>query len=258
MEISKAFFIGYVFYFWFFDLILIYMRHLICTLSVFFLFTVNSFAQTAKQNTGWFLFLNSTRLNEKWGLHLDVQLRSADQWDGVRNTLVRPGITYFINKSSNATVGYLHVNTYFKQDGASNNTLTEHRIWEQYIFAHKIKPVFVQHRFRLEQRFIETTGNDIFSQRLRYFFRAVLPVLETKAAFAKGPFVALQNELFFNIQNKAKLNGEVFDQNRAYGAVGYRFSKKVDLEAGYLNQFVNGAVSNTMNNALQIAVYTRF
>lgn len=204
------------------------------------------------------MFLNSTRLNEKWGLHLDVQVRSADQWDGVRNSLVRPGATYFINKSSNATVGYLHVNTYLKQDGASNNTLTEHRIWEQYIFAHRIKPIYAQHRFRLEQRFIETAGDDVFSQRLRYFFRFVLPILDTKETFAKGPFVAMQNELFFNIQNKDKLNGKLFDQNRAYGAVGYRFSKSFDLEAGYLNQFVNGAASNTMNNVVQLAVYTRF
>lgn len=204
------------------------------------------------------MFLNSTRLNDKWGLHLDVQLRSADDWDGVRNFLFRPGATYYINKNSNATVGYLLTNTFLKQVGTSDNTLTEHRIWEQYIFTHKIKPVFAQHRFRLEQRFMEAAGDDIFSQRFRYFFRFVLPLLDTKKTFAKGPFVAMQNELFFNIQNKDKLNGKLFDQNRAYGAVGYRFNKSFDLEAGYLNQFVNGRTSNTMNNVVQFAVYTRF
>lgn len=234
------------------------MKRFICTFFLFFLIVLNGFSQTAKQSSGWLMFLNSTRLNDKWGLHLDVQLRTADQWDGVRNFLFRPGATYYINKNSNATVGYLLTNTYLKNDGISDNTLTEHRIWEQYIFTHKIKPVYAQHRFRLEQRFMETAEDDVFSQRFRYFFRFMLPLTNTKENFTKGPFVALQNELFFNIQNKDKLNGKFFDQNRAYGAVGYRFSKSSDLEAGYLNQFVNGRAGNTMNNVVQIAFYTRF
>lgn len=204
------------------------------------------------------MFLNSTRFNEKWGLHLDVQLRTADNWDGVRNFLFRPGATYYINKNSNATLGYLLTNTFLKQDGAQDNTLTEHRIWEQYILTHRIKPVYAQHRFRLEQRFMETAGGDVFSQRFRYFFRAIVPVLVATEQFVEGPFVALQNELFFNIQNKEQLNGKLFDQNRAYLAAGYRFSKSFDVEIGYLNQFIDGRSVNTTNNAIQLALYTRF
>lgn len=220
--------------------------------------TLNTFSQTVQQNSGWLFILNSTKFNDKWGAHLDVQLRSADNWDGVRNFLFRPGVTYFINKSSNATLGYLLANTYLKSDGLADNTQTEHRIWEQYILTHKIEALNVQHRFRLEQRFIETNQGDVFAQRLRYFFRFVLPVCSKQETFTKGPFVALQNELFFNVQNKGKLNNHFFDQNRAYGALGYRFSKNFDLEAGYLNQAIKGAVNNTMNNVVQLAVYTRF
>lgn len=204
------------------------------------------------------MLLNGTKFNDKWGMHLDLQLRTANDWDGVRNVLFRPGLTYYINKNSNATAGYLLTNTYVKQDGAANNTLTEHRIWEQYIYTHRIKSVYAQHRFRLEQRFMETAGGDVFSQRFRYFFRAILPISGLKESFVEGPFVALQNELFFNIQNKDQLNGKLFDQNRAYGAVGYRFSKSFDIEAGYLNQYLKGRSNNTTNHAVQLAFYTRF
>lgn len=233
------------------------MKHLTFTFLLS-LFVLNGFSQNVNQNSGWFLFLNSTKLNDKWGLHLDVQLRTADDWDGVRNFLFRPGVTYYINKNSNATLGYLLTNTYLKSGGAANSTLTEHRIWEQYIYTHRIKPIYAQHRFRLEQRFAETAGGEVFSQRLRYFVRFVLPLTDTKTPFVEGPFVALQNELFFNVQNKDKLNGKLFDQNRAYGAAGYRFSKRFDIEAGYLNQFINGRSANTNNNAIQLALYTRF
>jgi hypothetical protein len=233
------------------------MKHLSFTFLLS-LFVLNSFSQNITQNSGWLMFLNGTKFNDKWGMHLDLQLRTANEWDGIRNVLFRPGVTYFINKNSNATAGYLFTNTYLKQDGAANNTLTEHRIWEQYIYTHRIKPVYAQHRFRLEQRFMETAGGDVFSQRFRYFFRAIFPVLSAKESFAAGPFVALQNELFFNVQNKDQLNGKLFDQNRAYGAGGYRFSKSFDIEVGYLNQYLEGRSNNTTNHAVQLAFYTRF
>lgn len=236
----------------------IFMKLFISTFLLASFLTLNAFSQTVQQNSGWLFILNSTKFNDKWGAHLDVQLRSADRWDGLRNFLLRPGVTYYINKNSNATLGYLLANTYLKSDGLANNTLTEHRIWEQYVLMHKIQALNVQHRFRLEQRFLEINQEDVFAQRLRYFFRFVLPVGHKQEAFTKGPFVALQNELFFNVQNKSKLNNNFFDQNRAYGAVGYRFSKSFDLEAGYMNQALKGTTNNTMNNIVQLAVYTRF
>jgi hypothetical protein len=68
----------------------------------------------------------------------------------------------------------------------------------------------------------------------------------------------LQNEVFGNIQNNAKVNNHVFDQNRAYVALGYRFSKRMDIEAGYLNQYVQQTQAHTINHIAQVALYTRF
>jgi len=81
---------------------------------------------------------------------------------------------------------------------------------------------------------------------------------KTEQAFTKGTFFALQNEVFLNIQNKEFINNSWFDQNRLYIAAGYRFSKKVDIEAGYLRQSINGRAINTVNNVAQLALYTRF
>jgi hypothetical protein len=216
-------------------------------------------AQTQIQNSGWLFILNSTKFSEKWGLHLDLQARSADNWGYLRNVLVRPGITYYINSKNNATVGYLLATTKTEMIGSSPINTEEHRIWEQYIFTHKLKSSFVTHRGRLEQRFIEQlNGDEIFAQRFRYFVRLLQPLQGKVDVFSKGPFVALQNEVFLNIQNKDLLNNSVFDQNRLYIAGGYRFSKKVDLEVGYLNQYSNGRTTNTSNRVAQLALYTRF
>lgn len=231
-------------------------------------FASSLYAQTVNQNTGWFMFLNSTKFNDKWGMHFDLQVRSDNNWNRVRNILVRPGVTYYINKNSNATLGYLYTPTLLGTkinyiDAAGNSltksSLTEQRIWQQYIYNHQPwKGAALSHRFRLEQRFIERQTDDLFSQRFRYFFRLVQPLQKQEGAFTKGMFAALQNELFFNVQNKEQLNGSLFDQNRAYLAVGYRVSKSFDIEAGYLNQAIKGANANTVNNVAQLALYTRF
>ena len=243
----------------------------IILVAFFCVITCSLFAQTLNQNTGWFMFVNSTKFNDKWGMHFDLQVRSEDDWQRVKNVLIRPGITYYINKNSNATLGYLYTTNRtlawpYPQEaimpavwGPILTTLKEHRIWQQYIYNQQPwKGAALSHRFRLEQRFIERQNDDLFSQRFRYFFRLIQPLQKQESSFAKGAFIALQNELFFNIQHKDELNGSAFDQNRAYLAAGYRFSKKVDIEAGYLNQAINGKTNNTINNVLQLAVYTRF
>jgi hypothetical protein len=216
-------------------------------------------AQTDQQNTGWFMFVNSTKINKKWATHLDLQYRTSDNWAHKRNLMFRPGLTYLISNKHEVTLGYLLNESYTYPEAAADYQLTEHRIWEQYVFKHKIKTVAASHRFRLEQRFIgRHNADELFSQRLRYFFRFIVPLQKEAKTFEKGVFVALQNEVFVNLQNNKKLNDSYFDQNRAYGALGYRVSKKFDVEAGYMNQAVKGLARNTSNNIIQLALYTRF
>lgn len=228
------------------------MRRILLLVAITILSVQLLSAQTKQENSGWLFLLNSTKFNEKWGMHLDVQVRSTDNWGAVKNVLFRPGITYFIDKQQNVTAGYLLAST-----DLGTTTLIEQRIWEQYILTHKINSVFTAHRFRLEQRFLDQP-NDNFAQRLRYFIRLIKPLQKAEKAFNKGVFLALQNEVFLNIQNKERINNNVFDQNRLYLAGGYRFSKKMDLEVGYLNQAIKGTSRNTVNNIVQLALYTRF
>jgi len=234
------------------------MRKILLLAMISFIALGKLSAQTQYQNSGWFFFLNNTKFNKKWGLQFDAQIRSADDWGYVRNTLIRPALQYFINDKHNVALGYLWQTTDLRLVGTSKNLFNEHRIFEQYIYTHRLKSIFASHRFRVEQRFIERANEEVFSQRFRYFFRLVQPLQKTAASFDKGVFVALQNEVFLNFQNKEKINNSVFDQNRLYLAGGYRFSKKVDLEVGYMNQAVKNFTNHTNNSIVQLAVYTRF
>ena len=206
----------------------------------------------------WYAWFNNVKFNEKWGITNDIQFRAGKNWKENSMFLIRPGINYYVSNTQTASAGYATtILTSSLSEGQPR--LTEHRIWEQYIITGKIAKIPVQHRFRLEQRFLQRSNEDVFSQRVRYFIRGIIPLSTSlKNPFTAGPFMAIQNELFFNIQNKDKLNGSLFDQNRAYLALGYRFSPKYDIELGYMNQFLKRITSpNQFTHIAQIAFYTR-
>lgn len=228
-------------------------------------------AQT--QLTGWLADFNTFKINTRLSIHSDFQLRSSDQLEHVQTLLLRAGLNYHANKKLVLTGGYAYIHNRRIIAGKSGYA-PEHRIWEQLLFTHPLsigsgihaKKGTLAHRLRLEQRFIikselrngewQNDGN-LYANRLRYFIRDVTPLIPWSAN-GKAPFLALQNEVFVNIGDKSAVNGEFFDQNRAYIALGYRFHKKFDAEMGYMNQYINGrGKAFTNNHIVQVATYVR-
>ncbi len=236
------------------------MKKIILILITFFAIS-DTKAQTNKEATGWFFWLNNQKLSKNWSIHFDGQFRSANEFDYLRTTIIRPGITYKLSQSTDATLGYALILTNYQNLPANAyKPDPEHRIWEQIFYKLPLsKKLILNNRFRLEQRFINTSSNTaLFSQRFRYFARVIIPLRKVENKFNKGWFAGLQNEVFVNLQNKSRLNNSFFDQNRAYASLGYRLNSKIDIDAGYLSQTVKGLNSNTQNNVIQLGLYTKF
>ncbi|HEY2648169.1 MAG TPA: DUF2490 domain-containing protein [Puia sp.] len=228
-------------------------------------------AQTVDHFSGWSAVFSTTRLNSKFSLHLEAQVRSNNEWKEVQTVILRTGLNYNIKPGQIITVGYAYIAHHRTRDSV-RGWGPEQRIWEQFIlnkaFSINDHLITIQNRFRLEQRWISrstvkddqlVTDGYIFSQRIRYFARAIYPFSPTsQKVFSKGSYFSLQDELFFNLGNTSDVNGKFFDQNRAYTSIGYRFSSKYDLEIGYMNQIVSGRDNlKTINNILQFAAYLR-
>lgn len=236
------------------------------TLIAFLVFVSGIFSANAQtQFTGWLASFNTYKTGKKTSIHLDVQWRSTDELKQMQTLLLRPGINFHLTKQLTLTAGYAFI-TNKRTINAVTDFIPEHRIWQQLLYTHKWKNIFVAHRFRVEQRFIAKTiitNNEIETDgyvvagRIRYFIRNIVP-LKKQEAFKKGMFAALQNEIFINAGGLKYVNGETFDQNRLYIAMGYRINPKTDLDIGYLNQYINGRGRTSVNNhAIQLAGYLR-
>lgn len=221
------------------------------------LITQQSVAQEQVFNS-WFAWFNNVKFTDKWGMNNDIQFRAGNDWSSNSSLLIRPGLNYYVSERHTAALGYAVALTTHEL-GSNTRRLTEHRLWQQYIIGGTLLGIPIQHRFRLEQRFLRRPEETVFAQRARYFIRGLVPLCSpSDLPFRRGVFASLQNELFFNIHNQKAINGNWFDQNRAYASMGFRFSEKYDVETGYMNQYlVRKGVLNTMTHVWQIAIYTR-
>ena len=83
----------------------------------------------------------------------------------------------------------------------------------------------MQHRFRLEERFLENE----FKLRARYFLAANVPLGENFMK-EKSTYLSLYNEIFVVPEER------IFDRNRIYAALGYVLNKNTRIEVGYMDQ----------------------
>ncbi|HEY4108389.1 DUF2490 domain-containing protein [Puia sp.] len=232
-------------------------------LIILLIFAFTGQANSQTQFMGWLSTFQNYKVNNKFGFYFDGQWRSTAQVQQMNTLLLRPGINIYLSPVFTATAGYAFIPQQRISAGVTGY-LPEHRVWEQVVFTHKVKahhrPVAtVAHRVRLEQRFIprhHAEGNSLVKDghrsagRLRYFTRGVVPLGSRRD---RGMFAAVQNEIFFHTAN-----GGSFDQNRAYVAAGYKMNAALDLEMGYLNQYISaGGGASTNNHILQVATYIR-
>ena len=193
----------------------------------------------------WLLYFGNKKINDNWNWHHEVQYRNFNFIGDTEQLLLRTGIGYNLTEKNNNFLlgyGFIYSEPYIGNTDNKTN-FNEHRIYQQFITRQSFGRLSLQHRYRFEQRFIE----DDFRLRLRYFLGVNL-ALNQKQMQDKTFYISLYNELFLNTQ------GIYFDRNRFYSGIGYRFSKTVRSEIGFLNQ----KLFTTSRNQLNIITFVNF
>lgn len=228
-------------------------KHLLLV-SVFLILISNSIAQT-KETGGWLFLSHTQKISTKFDLLADVQLRTADQYTYWKNLLSRTAINYNLSEKHSAALGYAYLGEWEKSDEGKEYT-REHRIYQQYQYAFKHKKKEFTLRGRFEQRFIKEETVK-FSQRARVFASIQAPLIANED-FSRGLYIKFQDELFLNVQHKNRVNGSLLDQNRPYGALGFRASDKLDFELGYLRLLQRETDEDITRQIIQVMISTSF
>ena len=206
------------------------------TLILLLCLSIQSFAQVEAGKTGaWYMYFYDAQFKDsKFGIQGDVQYRNWNLGGDLEQLLLRSGFTYRpTGVNAKFTLGYAHITS--GAFGESNETSAESRIYQEALIPQKLgNRVYLTHRFRYEQRFVE--DQDF---RTRYRYNLFMNIPFNKSTLEKGAFyAALYNELFVNGQRDIGDNREVefFDRNRTYLGLGYVLKQGMKFQLGWMNQ----------------------
>lgn len=207
---------------------------------------------------GWYMFFGDHRHSDKWGTHTEFQLRRFNVITDPQQAMVRMGGNYYLSDGAMVTLGYAFIETYPYGDFPAADSFPEQRIYQQLQLQGKVSSVALTHRYRLEQRWVKfaNTPNYSYLNRARYMLRGVVP-FRGNSVDPGEPYLALSDEIFIGFGNNVP---NIFDQNRAYAAVGYKINREGALEIGYLHQLVQQRNLRVFehNHTLQIGLTYNF
>lgn len=185
---------------------------------------------------------------ENLNAYFEFQPRWREDGEEFDQRLIRPALFYKLTPQASVWLGYANVLTHRLTTG----TTDEDRLWQQFQYNHKLtNGITLQSRTRLEQRWL-SNGDDV-GHRVRQLFRVTRP-------FASLPDLSLVgwDEVFVNFNETDWGAQSGFDQNRAFIGLGYAFTPRLRVEAGYLNQYVETPTIDRLNHVFATTVGLTF
>jgi hypothetical protein len=190
-----------------------------------FLLPMSVIGQNDK-NGNWLMYFGSNRIHDKLSIHTELQYRNHTIAPvNAEQLLLRTGINYHFSKNSFASAGYAFIGNHDYLSEQLNPEVEEHRVWQQFIVNDYVGRLKFEHRYRIEQRWV----NKNYLNRFRYRLMIFVPL--NKPQIEKGTiFLGVYDEVFINAKET------FFDRNRLYGALGYQINKSASVQLGLMYQ----------------------
>jgi hypothetical protein len=209
------------------------------------LISITSYAQRLSDPNpvGWYNTFGTIYVAPKTSVWLEYQWRRDEVILSWQQSLARVGVQYHFKNGVSTLLGYGFILTYpFGDFQVGPHYIPEHRIFEQLTWNGNIGRLSLNHRLRLEQRFIGKVNQTAaehtitgwnYLNRVRYQIRATVP-LSKKQMGDKTVYLTTFDELFIGFGKN--VNQNIFDQNRIGLLAGYQFNKTFRAELGVFNQ----------------------
>lgn len=136
------------------------------------------------------------------------------------------GIGYNVTRQFNILVAAGQYVTYTPTGNLDTVTASEFRFWQQFTLTNNLGIVKIEHRYRTEQRWV----NSVYRNRFRYRLNALVPF--NKKKIEKHAIYGNVSEEIFMTDKKP-----YFERNRLFGGLGYVFTDLFTLQAGILRQY---------------------
>ena len=209
--------------------------------------------EIVNQPIQWFAITTTMRINDRINIYADTHLRYVESLDPMQYQLRIAGEWVISKKIAIIPLGYVYVRNflYGKQPTTFENN--EHRIYQQAILTYSSGKFGFNHRFRLEERLIQThslnqsgeviDGGFDDNKQLRFRYRGVITYpLNKEKIEAKTLFAMVYDELFVSWGKQVTFHKP--DQNRIFVGLGYQFTNDISLQSGLFYQMLikaNGA-----------------
>ena len=222
---------------------------LACALA--FLLALASHAQTpeAPFDDGdpgiWYVAAADARLGGPWGVAAEVQHRNHTLTGDLEQLLVRGSARYALPDRATVALGYAFVRS--EAEGEADRPFDEHRVFQEAVLQQRVTRLALAHRFRYEQRFVEDLA---FQTRYRYALTGTLPFGSTEPE-PGGVFAVASSEVF--LRGAGRDERPVFDRVRLYGGLGVHVTSALNLQAGYVEQVLEGSADGQFQLALRTA-----
>lgn len=173
----------------------------------------------------WMAYFGTGKINDKWSIWTEAQYRGYNFISDREQLLLRVAALYNINPSVSVAQGYGFISGRTYASSGKVNHTAEHRLYQQLMLKQSFGRFNIQHRYRMEERFLE----DDFRVRFRYFLSANIAL--NKPSVRKGAlYLSLYNEIFIYADRP------LFDRDRIFGGAGYMFNSRLRVEAGTMTQ----------------------
>jgi hypothetical protein len=198
----------------------------------------------------WYKIAQTINLDPKWSIGVDGEFRVIDILRLRKHFESRQILNYKASKMLTLSIG--HTNILVKNTAGWD--VPETQLFERATVKKAFKKFTWTNRFQIEHRKVGSgaSGSIKYGEKLRWQTGVTIPM-------KNQPKLAWLISDEYHIRHYHDTPWEsLFDQNRFFVGVGYKWQKHLGIETGYLNQYSKTTTSKTMNHVFVLTLTDNF
>lgn len=198
-------------------------------------------AKAEDRNDGalWAVNQLAVPLDERFAVHLMVQNRWVDNLDSYQRTVIRPWLSFDWTERLDLDLGY------DRHEFVNPSHGHEDRAWQRIAYRHKLGESTLLTHFWMEERFFQ--GSSTVAFRGRFLIGVAHPLPADLG-------LIVRNEFLVDFHGTAIVRRAGLGEDQFYVGLNYPVARWVNLDMGYLMNYLDRKGPDQFNHALMIGL----